>query len=269
METPVAPFNRVAFFFRVPTGQTWRVVVMFLVLVMESALSPSTAQPLDLVDNSIYANLLDRHVKKNRVDYDGFKREEALLDRYLEILSATDVGRLSHSEKFAFYINAYNAFTIKLILTKYPGINSIKEIGSFFSNPWSKKFIRLGGQTISLDTIEHDFLRPIFKDPRVHFAINCASKGCPPLLNQPYEGKTLEVQLDTMTRAFINDTRQTFLKDNTLFVSKIFKWFEQDFNDAPLLFIRQYADTELKKELDRAGPNIKLSYLDYDWTLNR
>jgi hypothetical protein len=236
---------------------------------MGLVLSPLTARALDQVDNHIYAGLLDRHVKKNRVDYDGFKREEALLDRYLSILSATDVTRLSHNEKFAFYINAYNAFTIKLILTKYPGINSIKEIGSFFSNPWSKKFIRLDKQTISLDTIEHEFLRPIFKDPRIHFAINCAAKGCPPLLNQPYEGQTLEVQLDTMTRSFINDPRRTFLKDNTLFVSKIFKWFEEDFKDAPLWFIRQYADADFKKRLDRATPPLKLAYLDYDWTLNR
>lgn len=268
MEAHAAPFSRPAFFSLIPTRLTCRVLAMALVLILELA-SPSTAPANALVDDSIYASLLGRHVKKSRVDYDGFKREETLLDRYLAILSATDVNSLSHNEQFAFYINAYNAFTIKLILTKYPGINSIKEIGSFFSNPWSKKFISLDGQTVSLDTIEHDFLRPRFKDPRIHFAINCASKGCPPLLNQPYEGETLEVQLNTMTRAFINDPKRTFLKGNTLFVSKIFKWFEEDFNDAPLLFIRQYADAEFKKELDGAGPKIKLSYLDYDWTLNR
>lgn len=273
MQAPATHFKRSVFFPRIPTFLTGRILVMVmvlvLVLIMEFALSPSTAAAKALVDNSIYARLLDQHVKKNRVDYDGFKRGEALLDRYLAILSATDVNRLSHNEKFAFYINAYNAFTIKLVLTKYPGINSIKEIGSFFSNPWSKKFISLDGQTVSLDTIEHEFLRPLFKDPRIHFAINCASKGCPPLLNQPYEGETLEVQLNTMTRTFINDPKRTFLKGSTLFVSKIFKWFEEDFNDAPLLFIRQYATDEFKKKLDGAGPKIKLSYLDYDWTLNR
>lgn len=274
MQPPAIPFNRLVFCSR-PSRLTGLVIAMALVmaiamaLVMELVLFPSTAAAMDRVDNSIYARLLGRHLKKNRVDYDGFKREEALLDRYLSILSATDVDRLSHNARFAFYINAYNAFTIKLILTKYPGINSIKEIGSFFSNPWSKKFISLDGQTISLDTIEHEFLRPVFKDPRIHFAINCASKGCPPLLNQPYEGQTLEVQLNTVTRAFINDPKRTFLKDNTLFVSKLFKWFEEDFNDAPLLFIRQYANAEFKRELDRAAPQIKLSYLYYDWTLNR
>ena len=270
MQAPATPFNRFVFCSR-PLFLTGRVIAMVLVMAIaiELVLFPSTAAAMDQVDNSIYARLLGQHVKKNRVDYDGFKQEEALLDRYLSILSATDVNSLSHNDRFAFYINAYNAFTIKLILTKYPGINSIKEIGSFFSNPWSQKFIPLDGQTIALDTIEHEFLRPVFKDPRIHFAINCASKGCPPLLNKPYEGKTLEVQLNTITRAFINDPKRTFLKDNTLFVSKLFKWFEEDFKGAPLLFIRQYATAEFKKKLDGAGPQIKLSYLYYDWTLNR
>ena len=235
-------------------------------LLVALVLSPSKAAALD---NSIYATLLLQHVKGNRVDYDGFKRDEALLDDYLAILSAADAKSLSQNQRFAFYINAYNAFTIKLILTKYPGINSIKEIGSFFSNPWSKKFISLGGKTVSLDHIEHDILRPSFKDPRIHFAINCASKGCPPLLNQPYEGERLEAQLNTMAKRFINDPKRTFLKENTLFVSKIFKWFEEDFKGGPLLFIRQYADDEFRAELDAAGPGVKFTYLNYDWTLNR
>ncbi|MCP3945106.1 MAG: DUF547 domain-containing protein [Desulfobacteraceae bacterium] len=184
-------------------------------------------------------------------------------------MSGTRARQLSPNQGFAFYINAYNAFTIKLILTKYPGINSIKEIGTFFSNPWSKKFIPLEGRIISLDHIEHDILRSRFKDPRIHFAINCASKSCPPLLNRPYEADTLEIQLDAVTRAFINDKKYNFLKNDTLFVSKIFKWFEEDFNDNPLFFIRQYTDDKFQRQLDGAGPKIKFIYLDYDWTLNR
>ncbi len=219
------------------------------------------------VDNSIYKELLAKHVKKNRVSYDGFKRDEALLDKYLDILSAADPSTFSRNHKFAFYINAYNAFTIKLILSRYPEINSIKEIGSFFSGPWSKKFISLDGWTVSLDHIEHEVLRPKFNDPRIHFAINCAAKSCPPLLNTPYEGDILETQLDTQTRVFIN--RSTFMKDNTLYISKIFDWFDDDFNDNPPLFIRQYAGEQLKTKIDAAGSGIKISYLHYDWTLNR
>ncbi len=221
------------------------------------------------IDNSLYASLLKKYVIKNRVNYDGFKKDEKLLDEYLAILNSTNVKTLSKKSLFAFYINAYNAFTIKLVLTKYPGINSIKEVGSFFSNPWNKKFILLQGKTITLDHIEHKILRPKFKDPRVHFAINCASKSCPPLRNEPYKGETLENQLNDQAREFINDKKNTFIKKDTLFISKIFKWFEKDFSDNPILFIKRYAFEELKEKLDSTGEKIKISYLNYDWTLNR
>lgn len=221
------------------------------------------------VDNSTYAELLSKHVKGNRVNYDGFKADEARLDQYLAVLSATDPDTLTRNHQFAFYINAYNAFTIKLILTRYPDINSIKEIGSFFSNAWSKEFIPLNGHTVSLDYIEHEVLRPRFKDPRVHFAINCAAKGCPPLFARPFEGDLLEIQLTERAKAFINDPRSTYVKNNTIYLSKIFSWFEEDFNDNPLLFVRQYAEGKLSKAIAAAGPDIKISYLHYDWTLNR
>lgn len=223
----------------------------------------------DTIDNQIYASLLKKYVVNQRVNYDGFKKEEKLFDEYLAILSHADVKSLSRDERFAFYINAYNAFTIKLILTKYPGINSIKEIGGFFSGPWSKKFISLGGRTVSLDHIEHDILRPKFKDPRVHFAMNCAAKSCPPLLNEPYEGRTLETQLDNQAKKFINDKKKTFIKGDTLFISKIFKWFKGDFSNNPLLFIKRYASEDLKEKLNSSGKNIKINYLNYDWSLNR
>ncbi|MCG8618859.1 MAG: DUF547 domain-containing protein [Desulfobacterales bacterium] len=221
------------------------------------------------VDNTIYKDLLNKHVKNGRVSYDGFKQDEARLDQYLAVLSAADPAMLSRNHRFAFYINAYNAFTIKLILSRYPDINSIKEIGSFFSGPWSKKFISLGGWTVSLDYIEHEVLRPKFKDPRVHFAINCAARSCPPLMGEPYEGEMLETQLDHQTRAFINNPRSTFVKDDTVFISKIFDWFEEDFNDNALFFIRQYAGERLKSDLETAGPEPKIKYLHYDWSLNR
>jgi hypothetical protein len=243
-----------------------KIIISALLFCLILPISSLAAQP---VDNRIWAVLLERHVTNHRVDYDGFKQDEALLDKYLAILSATDPSDLSRNHQFAFYINAYNAFTIKLVLTRYPGINSIKEIGSFFTNPWNKKFIPLKGFTVSLDHIEHDVLRPRFKDARVHFAINCASKGCPPLRNEPYDGTILETQLDDQASRFINHSKNTFLKDDTLFVSPIFKWFEDDFSGSPLQFIRQYAHGRLKQDLDQAKGNIRLQFLDYDWTLNR
>ncbi|MCF8092103.1 MAG: DUF547 domain-containing protein [Desulfotignum sp.] len=246
-----------------------KIQIIILILGLAPAFLSYAAQ--EPVDNHIWAELLQKHVTGTRVDYDGFKQDEARLDQYLAILSSTDPSSLSHNHQFAFYINAYNAFTVKLILTRYPGINSIKEISSFFSNPWSKKFIPLNGFTVNLDHIEHDILRPRFKDPRVHFAINCAARSCPPLLNEPYEGSTLEAQLDEQARRFINRPGNTFLKGDTLFVSRIFKWFRHDFSDNPSRFIRQHAEGRLKQALDQAAKagEIDLEYLNYDWTLNR
>ena len=221
------------------------------------------------VDHGIYGELLEKYVVKHRVNYAGFQREEARLDQYLDRLSAVDPDQLTRNQAMAFYINAYNAYTIKLILSKYPELNSIKELGSFFSNPWNKKFIPLQGRTVTLDYIEHEVLRPRYKDPRIHFAINCASKGCPPLRNTPYTGLDLERELEEQTRAFINDPSRTFFRDNTLFVSKIFDWFGEDFDDNPEAFVRRYAEGELKAALDNARGNIKIAYLSYDWSLNR
>jgi hypothetical protein len=125
------------------------------------------------------------------------------------------------------------------------------------------------GRMVSLDHIEHDILRVKFKDPRIHVAINCASKSCPPLLNEPYEGQTLEDQLDQQAKNFINSGKYNFLKGDTLFISMIFKWFKEDFSDQPLLFIRQYASTDLKKSLGTQSGDIKINYLEYNWALNR
>jgi hypothetical protein len=121
---------------------------------------------------------------------------------------------------------------------------------------------------VTLDHIEHDILRPRFKDPRVHFAINCASKGCPPLLGQPFTADRLDQQLDFAARRFINDTRFNRLEDNTLYVSRIFKWFGEDFDHDIIGFFRRYAEGSLKSRLDAVKSGIDVSYLDYDWSLN-
>ena len=125
------------------------------------------------------------HVENGVVDYGGFQKDEKQLDQYLAQLGRITTEKLSSPERMAFYINLYNAWTIKLILTRYPDIESIKDTGSLFSSPWSKKIVVLENKKVSLDHIEHDLLRPQFKDPRIHFAVNCASKSCPPLLENP------------------------------------------------------------------------------------
>ncbi|MCP4666008.1 MAG: DUF547 domain-containing protein, partial [Deltaproteobacteria bacterium] len=133
---------------------------------------PATAARASrVVDHSLYGGLLKKYVDQSAVDYRGFKREEKTLDRYLKVLEATDTKALSQNEQFAFYINAYNAWTIKLILGAYPKVESIKDLGGLFQSPWEKKICRIDGELLTLDHIEHDILRPRFKDPRVHFAI--------------------------------------------------------------------------------------------------
>jgi hypothetical protein len=219
-------------------------------------------------DHSLYAQLLESHVKNGVVDYRGFKREEGKLDQYLRILEKTDTKALSRTDQFAFYINAYNAWTIKLVLSAYPGLKSIKDLGSLFESPWKKKVARIDGDVISLDNLEHDILRPRFKDPRIHFAVNCASKSCPPLRSEPYRGDVLDQQLTDMTEAFINDPERNRLEGNTLYVSSIFKWYSEDFNDDVVEFFMKYATGELKEGLKKHQKEIKVEYLDYDWSLN-
>ena len=248
----------------------FRYVSGLIILFLVSTILISTgASAMEMEESRIYTLLLKRHVAKDRVNYNGFKTDENLLDKYLDSLSRTKISSLSEKDQFAFYINAYNAFTIKLVLTKYPGINSIKEISGFFSNPWNQKFIVLQDKTVSLDYIEHKILRPRFKDPRIHFAINCASKSCPPLRGEPYDGDRLDSQLDNQARQFINNKKNTFIKEDTLFISKLFKWFEDDFSDNPLIFIRHYAGIKLKQELDSLKGKRSINYLYYDWSLNQ
>lgn len=228
----------------------------------------STVWAAPAVDNSIFADLLGKYVNQGQVDYDGFKREESRLDAYLKILAEVDPEALGRNDQFAFYVNAYNAWTVKLILTRYPDLKSIKDLGSLFKSPWKKKIVRIDGKVISLDNVEHDILRPGFKDPRVHFAINCAAFSCPPLHTEPYAGNRIDAQLDEVTRSFVNNPNRTHLKDGTLYVSKIFDWFGEDFDSDPYSFVVEYAEGDLKDRLLAGKGNIGVKYMDYDWSLN-
>ena len=220
------------------------------------------------VDHSIYAELLEKYVNNGRVDYAGFKSEEAKLAKYLSVLEEVDSNRLSRDEQFAFYANAYNAWTIKLILTKYPDIKSIRELGFLNSGPWKKKVVQLKNEAVSLDHIEHEILRPRFKDPRVHFAINCAAKSCPPLKSEPFRADILNQQLDDATRSFLNNPTSYNLEGNTFYVSKIFKWFAEDFNADVLSFYLKYAKADLRQKLEANRNEIIIKYMTYDWELN-
>jgi hypothetical protein len=219
-------------------------------------------------DQAIYAELLTRHLRQGLMDYRGLKRDETLLDRYLESLAQVQPESLTSAARFAFWINAYNAWTLKLILMHYPGINSIKEAGSWLRSPWKRRFVRQRDRLLSLDEIEQDILRPQFNDPRVHFAINCASKGCPPLYPEPFSAKDLAHQLDQAARRFINDPARYRLAGHTIFISRIFKWYAEDFDHDPLDFMRRYAQGGLAVLLADKGLRLEVDYLDYDWSLN-
>lgn len=242
---------------------------LFLLLFLCGTPSVSLGYVNDI--HRSYGELLAKYVHDGVVDYQGFKKEEQKLDQYLARLAKTQPEELAHDHQLAFYINAYNAYTIKLILKNFKNgrpLKSIKKIGGLFTKPWSIKFCEIGGKIYSLDNIEHDIIRPKFKDPRVHFAINCAAKSCPPLISKPYLGDTLDKQLDENSVSFLNTTENNYLKGNTLYVSKIFKWFAEDFNNDPIVFIQKYANTDLRSQLNTKKEKIKIEYLNYDWSLN-
>ena len=248
----------------------WIIISLALALIfaIEVADAQLIASAGTSVNHSLFGNLLHKYVSDGNVNYAGFKSEEDKLDQYLAQLQRVDPEALARKEQFAFYTNVYNAWTIKLILTKYPGIESIKELGVFNTGPWKKKVVRLNGETVSLDHVEHDILRPRFKDPRVHFAINCAAKSCPPLRSEPFLAEKLDQQLDDATRTFINNPKSYRLEGRNLHVSRIFKWFSEDFDEDALGFYVKYANEELKKKLETNLKKINIKYLAYDWSLN-
>ncbi|MFO7707718.1 MAG: DUF547 domain-containing protein [Desulfobacterales bacterium] len=248
--------------------QTAPPALLVLLLAVFLCFMPLKGAAADAVDHALFAELLAEYVRGGEVDYAGFKSEEKTLDRYLFLLEQTDPGSLGRDDQFAFYINTYNAWTIKLILTGYPGLKSIKDLGTLFQSPWKKKIVRIHGETLSLDDVEHKILRPRFKDPRVHFAINCASRGCPPLISEPYRGAALSEQLEKVTREFLNTPQNYRLEGDTFWVSALFKWFPEDFDNDPAGFYRGYAEGDLKRLLEEKRDRLRLRYLDYDWSLN-
>jgi hypothetical protein len=229
---------------------------------------PGPLEAQQTVNHSGYASLLKAHVNHGHVDYKGFKEDEKKLDQYLALLERVSPQQLDRDEQMAFYINVYNAWTIKLVLNNYPGVKSIKDLGTIFKSPWKKKFVKINAKTVTLDYVEHEILRPKFKDPRVHFAVNCASISCPPLLNEPYYGANLEAQLDGVAKNFINDPDSNFVKNEVLYVSRIFKWFGEDFDNDILKYVRTHAQGDLAQEIENAKDTLKIKYLDYDWSLN-
>ncbi len=202
------------------------------------------------------------------VDYKGFMRDTAALNDYLHVVESAHPSdkNWSRNEQMAYWINAYNAYTIQLILRNYPlaSIKDIKKGVAFVNSVWDIKFIHIQGFTYDLNNIEHNILRPVFKDARIHAAVNCASYSCPKLMNEAYTADKLEKQLDAGMRAFVNDPKRNQIKADQAKISEIFKWFKGDFDrdgGSVREFLNKYSTVKLTKNTD-------ISHLDYDWKLN-
>lgn len=260
----------------------------FIALLAASAMVPLAGHAQTAFDHqyTAWSALAKKHVKwlpdgkQSRVNYKGFAADRASLKEVLSAMSAVPKAAYdswSKPQQMAFLINAYNAFTVELILTKYPDLQSIKDLGSLFQSPWKKEFFTLLGSKRHLDWIEHDQLRPVFKDPRVHAAVNCASIGCPALRDEAFTAAKLDAQLDDGMRRFMGDRTRNRVKGDEVQVSAIFKWFKEDFNSGYRGFkqvedvFATYAEQLTDKPEEQAALRAKtlsVSYLDYDWSLN-
>ena len=209
--------------------------------------------------HSNWNKMLQTYVSSSgKVNYNSWNSNTAELNNYLNELGADSPDKSwSRSEKMAYWMNLYNAATIKLILDNYP-VKSIMDINN--GKPWNKKWIKVGSTTYSLNQIENDIIRPRFGDGRIHFAINCAAKSCPPISNKAFTATNLNSSLSRLTRSFINNTAFNKISSDQLELSNIFNWYAADFGDLKA-FLGKYTDVAIN-----ADANV--SFIDYDWTLN-
>lgn len=239
-------------------------------------------------DYEAYGRLLSDHVEGALVDYAALKKDRAALERLVasfDAPAAHDEPRWTRDQRMAFWINAYNVFTLRAIVDNYPirsgwftlqPRNSIRQIDAV----WTARRWQAAGRTVSLDDIEHEILRPTFKDARIHFAVNCASIGCPPLAAEPYRPLTLDVQLDAAARRYLSSPQGLRIAGRTLRVSSIFEWYGDDFVDMFAPLAPSGGDAKRRAILGtliRYGPpeaaavardDGRIAFLDYDWSLN-
>ncbi|MFP4845076.1 DUF547 domain-containing protein [Winogradskyella sp. PE311] len=216
-----------------------------------------------LTEHQLWDELLQKHVSENGdVNYDSFKEEHIELLGYIKLLKISYekrnlVTKRPQNELLAYWINAYNALTIDLIIRNYP-LKSIKDI----KDPWDQRLWKFGDKWLNLNDIEHKILRKM-DEPRIHFAIVCASESCPKLQNEAFNAENLEEQLTNATKEFLSDTSKNEISQNNVKLSKIFKWFKKDFeqNGSLIDFINQYSEITIS---DKAKKNFK----DYSWELN-
>lgn len=194
-----------------------------------------------------------------KVNYKGFKADKAKLEAYLqELANNPPQSDWKRNEAMAYWINAYNANTIKLIVDNYP-VKSIMDL--YGRKAFDRKWIKIGDQTYSLNNIENDILRPRYKDARIHFAVNCAAMSCPPIHNRAWTATNLNSTLQAKAKAFVNNAQYNAISKGSVEISKIFEWYSGDFGNI-ITYLNKYAATEIKD-------NAKVSYKEYDWALNQ
>lgn len=228
------------------------------------------------IDHSAWNRFLDTYTHLHddgvvRVAYGSVKDTDlTLLNNYLGSLADTPISGYSRAEQFAYWVNLYNAQTIALILDHYP-VESIRDIdispGLISDGPWGKKIIEIEGESVSLNDIEHRILRPIWGDPRIHYAVNCASIGCPNLQRIAYTAENTQHLLDSSARAYVNHPRGVRINNSVVTASKIYSWFIGDFDSdgGVIAHLQHYANPELQSSLASIG---KIKRYEYDWSLN-
>lgn len=250
----------------------WR-LILFLVFTLGSASFGAGASPFD-PNHPQWRTVLGRFVTNGAVNYAGLKREPADLDAYLDRLAAIPAAEFAQwprAERLALLLNLYNAQTLRLIVDHYP-LRSIRNIGVLPGAAWKRSIVRWGGKTLSLDQLEHEMIRPGFNEPRVHFALVCAAKGCPPLRAEPYVAAKLDAQLDDQARTFLgtNAKNRFDAKVGVLWLSPIFDWYGKDFgaDSAGIVrFVTPFLPADARNDVNRAA-KVEVRFTDYDWSLN-
>lgn len=231
--------------------------------LVDSLSLKKTKTPPQVFNHSRWDDLLKKHVSSTgAVDYAGFKKDKSELETYITELQLEykNLSSWTYNQKLAYWINVYNAYTVKLIVDNYPTSSITKLKGG---KPWDARIIELGDQTYSLNNIENDIIRVRFNDPRIHVGVNCASISCPKLLNRAFTQDNINIQLTLLMKKWLSDPTKNQLTKNKLKLSKIFDWYKVDFtkNGSVIDFLKQYSDVEI-------DDNASIEYLEYNWNLN-
>jgi hypothetical protein len=249
----------------------------YALLLLAAMIAASPAFAAD-PDYRLWQELLSKHYDPAKgMNYKGLKADKATLDRLRQQMAAVDVASLSRPEQLAYWINLYNISTVNVVAENYP-VESIRDISTdpvVRLNVFKKPHVKVKGGTLSLNDVENDKIRAGFKDPRIHFAINCAAESCPPIRPEPYVGARIDQQLDDQTRRFLTGPRGVRLEkdgsDLILHVTKIMDWFKDDFEDwggGSVAFLKKHLPSDKVKQIEAAGKNVELEFDDYSWKLN-